>query len=48
LLDVRAIAGYVRGAGGRTYAVSALVNHADAPAATRLLDALVEWLATFR
>ena len=48
LLDVRAIAGYVRDAGGRVYAVSALVNHPDAPAATRVLDALVEWLAAPR
>ena len=48
LLDVRAIAGYVRGAGGRVYAVSALINHPDAPAATKLLDALVEWVAVSR
>ena len=48
LLDVRAIAGYVRGSGGRVYAVSALINHPDAPAATKLLDALVEWLAVSR
>ena len=45
LIDVRAVAGYVRSKGGRVYAVSALVNHPDAPAGTMVLDALVEWLA---
>lgn len=45
LLDVRAIAGYVRGRSGRVYAVSAFINHPDAPAGTAVLDALVEWLA---
>ncbi len=44
LLDVRSIAGYVRARNGRVYAVAALVNHADAPAGTAVLDALVEWL----
>lgn len=46
LLDVRAIAGYVTGRKGRVYAVSALINHPDAPAGIAVLDALVEWLAT--
>ncbi len=46
LLDVRAIAGYVRGKSGRVYAVSAIINHPDAPAGTAVLDALVEWLAS--
>lgn len=45
LMDVRAIAGYVKSRGGRVYAVAALVNHPDAPAGTAVLDALVEWLA---
>ncbi|MEO8278841.1 MAG: D-alanyl-D-alanine carboxypeptidase/D-alanyl-D-alanine-endopeptidase [Ideonella sp.] len=45
LLDVRAIAGFVRSRSGRVYAVSALINHPDAPAATAVLDALVEWVA---
>ncbi len=45
LIDVRAIAGYVRSRNGRVYAVSALINHPDAPAATAVLDSLVEWIA---
>ena len=48
LLDVRAIAGYVRARDGRVYAVSALINHPDAPAGTAVLDALVEWLVEVR
>ena len=46
LIDVRAVAGFVRSKGGRVYAVSALVNHPDAPAGTAVLDALVDWLAS--
>ncbi len=46
LIDVRSIAGFVRARNGRVYAVAALVNHPDAPAATAVLDALVEWIAT--
>ncbi|MBL8303833.1 MAG: D-alanyl-D-alanine carboxypeptidase/D-alanyl-D-alanine-endopeptidase [Ideonella sp.] len=46
LIDVRALAGYVKGRNGRVYAVSALINHPDAPAGIAVLDALVEWLAT--
>jgi D-alanyl-D-alanine carboxypeptidase/D-alanyl-D-alanine-endopeptidase (penicillin-binding protein 4) len=45
LLDTRALAGYVRAASGRTYAVAALVNHAEAQRATPALDALIEWVA---
>jgi D-alanyl-D-alanine carboxypeptidase/D-alanyl-D-alanine-endopeptidase (penicillin-binding protein 4) len=45
LIDVRAVAGYVRSKNGRVYAVSALVNHPDAPAGTAVIDALIEWLA---
>ena len=48
LLDVRSIAGYVKAANGRVYAVAAFVNHPDAPAATPVLDALVEWLAQLK
>ena len=44
LLDTRALAGYVRGRSGHVYAVAAIVNHAQAPAATPALDALIEWL----
>lgn len=44
LLDTRALAGYVRGNSGRTYAVAALVNHPQAQQATPALDALIEWL----
>ena len=44
LLDTRALAGYVRGYSGRTYAVAALVNHPQAQRATPALDALIEWL----
>lgn len=45
LLDTRALAGYVRGASGRTYALAALVNHPEAQRATPTLDGIVEWLA---
>jgi serine-type D-Ala-D-Ala carboxypeptidase/endopeptidase (penicillin-binding protein 4) len=47
LIDVRALAGYVSGRKGRVYAVSAFINHPDAPAGTVVLDALMEWLASF-
>lgn len=47
LLDTRALAGYVRAASGRTYAVAALVNHPEAQRATPALDALIEWVARF-
>ncbi|MBI5257301.1 MAG: D-alanyl-D-alanine carboxypeptidase/D-alanyl-D-alanine-endopeptidase [Burkholderiales bacterium] len=45
LLDTRALAGYVRSASGKTYAVAALVNHPEAQRATPTLDALIEWVA---
>ncbi len=45
LLDVRSIAGFVRARNGRIYAISALINHPDAPSGTAVLDALVVWLA---
>lgn len=44
LLDVRAIAGYVRGKSGRVYALAAFINHPEAPTSTALLDVLVDWL----
>lgn len=46
LIDVRALAGYVTGRKGRSFAVAAVINHPDAPAGINVLDALVEWLAT--
>jgi D-alanyl-D-alanine carboxypeptidase len=45
LSDTRALAGYVRGASGKVYAVAAFVNHRDAARATPTLDALIEWIA---
>jgi D-alanyl-D-alanine carboxypeptidase/D-alanyl-D-alanine-endopeptidase (penicillin-binding protein 4) len=45
LLDARALAGYVKAKSGKVYAVAAMVNHAEAAAATPALDALIEWLA---
>jgi len=45
LLDTRALAGYVTGASGRTYAVALMVNHPDAARAIPALDRFVEWLA---
>ena len=45
LLDTRALAGYVQGRSGVTYAVAMLVNHPQAQRATPMLDALVEWIA---
>ncbi|WP_144289994.1 D-alanyl-D-alanine carboxypeptidase/D-alanyl-D-alanine-endopeptidase [Ideonella sp. A 288] len=46
LIDTRALAGYVRARSGKAYAVTALVNHPEAPRATPALDALIEWVAT--
>jgi D-alanyl-D-alanine carboxypeptidase/D-alanyl-D-alanine-endopeptidase (penicillin-binding protein 4) len=43
LRDVAAVAGYVQGRSGRTYAVVGLVNDPNAPAARPALDRLVEW-----
>jgi len=45
LNDTRALAGYVRSLSGRLYAVSAMVNHADAAAGRPVLDAFIEWIA---
>lgn len=45
LNDTRALAGYVRAISGRLYAVSAMVNHADAAAGRPALDAFIEWVA---
>jgi D-alanyl-D-alanine carboxypeptidase/D-alanyl-D-alanine-endopeptidase (penicillin-binding protein 4) len=45
LLDTRALAGYVTGASGRTYALAMMVNHPDAARALPTLDRFVEWLA---
>jgi D-alanyl-D-alanine carboxypeptidase/D-alanyl-D-alanine-endopeptidase (penicillin-binding protein 4) len=45
LNDTRALAGYVRSLSGRLYAVSAMVNHADAAAGRPALDAFIEWVA---
>jgi D-alanyl-D-alanine carboxypeptidase/D-alanyl-D-alanine-endopeptidase (penicillin-binding protein 4) len=43
LRDVVAVAGYVQGRSGRTWAVAGLVNDPSAPAARAALDRLVEW-----
>jgi D-alanyl-D-alanine carboxypeptidase/D-alanyl-D-alanine-endopeptidase (penicillin-binding protein 4) len=45
ILGVNAIAGYVDAASGKRYALVALINHANAPAARPVLDALVDWAA---
>ncbi len=44
LSDVRAIAGYVLDASGRTVAVAFFVNHPRAPGAQAAQDALVRWI----
>ncbi|MCW5625158.1 MAG: D-alanyl-D-alanine carboxypeptidase/D-alanyl-D-alanine-endopeptidase [Burkholderiales bacterium] len=41
--DVRAIAGYVHGANGRTMTVVVIINHANARAAAAVQEAAVEW-----
>ncbi len=47
LLDqVRALAGYVHGEGGRTLVVVSLINHANAASAAPAQDALAEWALT--
>ncbi|TNF63952.1 MAG: D-alanyl-D-alanine carboxypeptidase/D-alanyl-D-alanine-endopeptidase [Burkholderiales bacterium] len=46
LRDVIGVAGYVQAANGTRYAVVALVNHEQAPAARPAIDALIEWVAT--
>lgn len=45
LSDTRALAGYVRARSGKVYAVTAIVNHADAAKGRSALDALIEWVA---
>ena len=45
LRDVTAIAGYVQGQSGRRYAVAAIINHPNAPAARPALRQLVAWAA---
>ena len=45
LSDTRALAGYVRAKSGKVYAVTAIVNHADAAKGRPALDALIEWVA---
>jgi D-alanyl-D-alanine carboxypeptidase/D-alanyl-D-alanine-endopeptidase (penicillin-binding protein 4) len=45
LLDTRALAGYVTGASGTTYAVALMVNHPEAARATASMDKFIEWLA---
>jgi len=45
LRDTRALAGYVRAASGKVYAVAAIVNHPHAARATPALDAAIEWVA---
>jgi D-alanyl-D-alanine carboxypeptidase/D-alanyl-D-alanine-endopeptidase (penicillin-binding protein 4) len=44
LEGVRALAGYVLSASGHRYVVVAIVNHANADAATGALDALLNWV----
>jgi serine-type D-Ala-D-Ala carboxypeptidase/endopeptidase (penicillin-binding protein 4) len=45
LLQVRALAGYVKAKSGRVYAVTAIVNHPNAARGEGALDAFVRWLA---
>ncbi len=45
LRDVIGVAGYVQATNGRRYAVVALVNHDQAPAARPAIDALIDWVA---
>lgn len=44
LEDTRAIAGYVRAASGKRYAVVAIINHPNAARGTGAHDALIEWV----
>lgn len=41
--NVRAMAGYVHGENGRTLVVVSIINHANAPQAAAVSEALVEW-----
>jgi len=45
LSNVVAVAGYVHAAGGKTYVLVALINHANAGAARPAVEALVDWAA---
>ena len=45
LNDTRALAGYVRGASGKVYAVAVMVVHAEAQRGRPAMDVLIEWLA---
>lgn len=40
--DVKAVAGFVRAANGRVYAIAGLINHIDAERGSGALDALIE------
>ena len=44
LSDVRAIAGYVLDRDGRRYAVTMIVNHANAQQTQAAQDALLSWV----
>ena len=44
--NVRAVAGYIHGEGGRTLIVVSLINHANARAAAAVQEAVVEWAFT--
>lgn len=45
LQTASALAGYVRGRSGKTYAVAAVVNHPQAGRGVPALDAFIEWVA---
>ena len=45
LNDTCALAGYVRAASGKMYAVAVMVNNADAERGRPAMDAVIEWLA---
>ncbi|TBO33951.1 D-alanyl-D-alanine carboxypeptidase/D-alanyl-D-alanine-endopeptidase [Aquabacterium lacunae] len=45
LNDVRSLAGFVKGQGGRTFVVVGVVQDPQAPKAAAALDALIEWTA---
>jgi D-alanyl-D-alanine carboxypeptidase/D-alanyl-D-alanine-endopeptidase (penicillin-binding protein 4) len=44
LVDVRAVAGFVRAASGRHYAVVALINDPNAGAAQAAHDLFLQWV----
>jgi D-alanyl-D-alanine carboxypeptidase/D-alanyl-D-alanine-endopeptidase (penicillin-binding protein 4) len=45
LNDTRALAGYVRAASGRLYAVALMVNGTDAARGRPVMDTMIEWIA---